>query len=187
LRLLILASRPRPAFLREPFKNTEFRSLCQPLASVFLSRPPSTMLAGLPPDTEPIVDPRGARYSLARRKISKNDQQLRPEPIGARKAFTFRVMQWLVLCGIPYRGCEGVAAASANPANQLPFSLCRQAKRPPGRSTAHLQLFESNTACSRLQPLAGPISKIIPEQLSFSKVVPGDRSQAIPEPRIATC
>ena len=64
-------------------------------------------------------------------------------------------MQWLVLCGIPYRdqGCD-ISAASADPTNQLPTSLTGQApKRPPGGSTAHnSNFFESTTGYPRLQP-----------------------------------
>ena len=42
-------------------------------------------------------------------------------------------MQWLVLCGIPYRGSDCAAnAASTDPTNQLPTSLVGQATRPPG-------------------------------------------------------
>jgi len=42
-------------------------------------------------------------------------------------------------------------ASSSNPTNRLPTSLKGQATRPPGGSTAHLQLFKSNTGYSRMQ------------------------------------
>ncbi len=67
----------------------------------------------------------------------------------ARRELNSRVMQWLVLCGIPYRGSG--ALASPDPANQLPFSHLGQATRPPGSSTAHLQLSKSSTCHSCLQ------------------------------------
>ena len=40
---------------------------------------------------------------------------------------------------------------SSNPTNWLPTSLLGQATRPPGGSTAHLQLFKSNTGYSSMQ------------------------------------
>ncbi len=62
-------------------------------------------------------------------------------------------MQWLVLCGIPYRdqGCD-TSAASTDPTNQLPTSLTGQAQKATGRlHCSQLQLFESTTGHSPLQ------------------------------------
>lgn len=71
----------------------------------------------------------------------------------ARRELNSRVMQWLVLCGIPYRGSG--ALASPDPANQLPTSLFGQATRPLGGSTAHLQLSKSSTCYLCLQAAHG--------------------------------
>lgn len=71
----------------------------------------------------------------------------------AHRELNSRVMQWLVLCGIPYRGSG--ALASPDPANQLPTSLLGQATRPPGGSTAHLQLSKSSTCYLCLQAVHG--------------------------------
>ena len=84
---------------------------------------------------------RSAKYQRATSKT-------RPSLWGSRE-LNSRVLQWLVLCGIPYRGSG--ALASPDPTNQLPTSLIGQAKRPPGGSTAHLQLPKSSTRHSRLQ------------------------------------
>ena len=51
----------------------------------------------------------------------------------------------LFSAGFP-TGVQGVLfATSTDPTNQLPTSLLGQATRPPGGSTAHLQLFKSST------------------------------------------
>lgn len=71
----------------------------------------------------------------------------------ARRELNSRVMQWLVLCGIPYRGSG--ALASPDPANQPPSSHLGQATRPPGGSTAHLQLPKSSTRYPCLQAAHG--------------------------------
>src|SRR5438876_7654612 len=78
---------------------------------------------------------------VALRKISNNFQQNMLEPIGLAEGYSLRVMQWLVLCGIPYSGSG--AKASPDRTNQLPTSLIGQATWPPGGSTAHLQLSKS--------------------------------------------
>jgi hypothetical protein len=62
-------------------------------------------------------------------------------------------MQWIVLCGIPYRGSG--ALASPDPANTITlashFPQSGQALWVPGGFTAHLQLFKSITCFSHLQ------------------------------------
>ena len=45
--------------------------------------------------------------SLAPRTISKSNQRSAPEPIRLTGVFSW-VLQWLVLCGIPYRGFRGI-------------------------------------------------------------------------------
>ena len=66
---------------------------------------------------------------------------------------TLRVLQWDVLCGIPYRG-RG-ALASPHPTNRLLSSLSGQLPNLTWAafrsSTAHKQLFESITARSQMQ------------------------------------
>jgi hypothetical protein len=59
-------------------------------------------------------EPRSLR-SVAQRKISKSDQQNMPEPLGLAGGINSWVLQWLVLCGIPYRGSG--ALASPDPTN----------------------------------------------------------------------
>jgi hypothetical protein len=86
---------------------------------------------------------KSCRESFALRKISNSFQQNMLEPIGLAEGYSLWVMQWLVLCGIPYSGSG--ALASPVRTNQLPTSLIGQATRPPGGSTAHLQLSKTNT------------------------------------------
>ena len=84
-------------------------------------------------------------------KYQRATSKMRPSRLGSRE-LNSRVLQWLVLCGIPYRG-SGMRhlRISPDPANQLPTSLIGQATRPPGGSTAHLQLPKSSTHGSSLQ------------------------------------
>jgi len=84
-------------------------------------------------------------------KYQRATSKKHPSRLGSRE-LNSRVLQWLVLCGIPYRG-SGMRRLriSPDPTNQLPTSLIGQAKRPPGGSTAHLQLPKSSTRHSQLQ------------------------------------
>jgi hypothetical protein len=84
-------------------------------------------------------------------KYQRATSNMRPSRLGSRE-MNSRVLQWLVLCGIPYRG-SGMRhlRISPDPANQLPTSLIGQATRPPGGSTAHLQLPKISTVGSLLQ------------------------------------
>jgi hypothetical protein len=77
--------------------------------------------------------------SIAQRKISMSDQQKPPEPLGLTGDELLGHAMVLFSLGIPYRGSG--ALASPDPTNQLPTSLLGQATRPPGGSTAPLQLF----------------------------------------------
>jgi hypothetical protein len=55
----------------------------------------------------------------APRKISKNGQRNAPEPIRLTGVSSW-VLQWLVLCGSPYRGFRGICLTRPNePASQL--------------------------------------------------------------------
>jgi hypothetical protein len=90
---------------------------------------------------------------IALRKISKIDQQNSLEPLRL-VGDKLPVMQWLVLCRIPNRGSR--AYASHEPTNQLPTSLIGQAIRPPGGSTALLQLSKSTRSTLLLQLDARP-------------------------------
>jgi len=63
-------------------------------------------------------------------------------------------MQWIVLCGIPYRGSG--ALASPDPTNvfhylSFPLPTLRAGPKATGRLYCLLQLFESNTDHSHLQ------------------------------------
>ena len=63
-------------------------------------------------------------------------------------------MQWIVLCGIPYRGSG--ALASPDPTNSFhylsfPLPTLRAGPKATGRLYCLLQLFESNTVHSHLQ------------------------------------
>src|SRR5208337_57819 len=66
--------------------------------------------------------------------------------------------------GIPYRGSG--ALASPDPTNQLPNSHLGQATRPPGGSTAPLQLSKSSTRHPRLQamPVQSGIISVQPDE-----------------------
>jgi len=96
--------------------------------------------------------PRGSMPHDSRAQNIKERPALNARAHAARRSLHSWVVQWLVLCGIPNRGTG--ALASPDPANQLPFSLFGQAIRPPGGSTAHLQLSKSSISHSMLQTLA---------------------------------
>jgi hypothetical protein len=140
--------------LRELFKTIELKHLCQPFSYLAEAVPTPCWRAFLTAKirlsrraARPFVSSRSAKYQRA---TSTNARAT-----SARERIAFRVMQWLVLCGIPtgVQGC--VNAASTDPTNQLPTSHLGQATWPPGSSTAHLQLFESSTGFSPLQPATG--------------------------------
>jgi hypothetical protein len=81
-------------------------------------------------------------------KYQRATSKIRPSRWGSRE-INSRVMQWLVLCGIPNRGSG--ATASSNPTNWLSTSLIGQAIRPPESSTAQLQLSKSIRSSLLLQ------------------------------------
>jgi hypothetical protein len=62
------------------------------------------------------------------------------------------------------QGSRGIQPTSPDPTNQLPTSHSGQAQRPPGGSTAHLQLFKNSTRHPCLQ-LATPFVPAVPLQL----------------------
>jgi hypothetical protein len=77
------------------------------------------MLAEVPPWIYQVTRSKSeALKKGAKRKISKNDQRKAPEPPGLAGDNSW-VMQWIVLCGIPYR--DSGATASPDPANQLHY------------------------------------------------------------------
>jgi hypothetical protein len=125
-----------PAFLRELFESIEL-SLSRQVQTVFTSTVPF----------------RG----IALRKISKIDQHIWLAPLGRAEGHTFWVLQWLVLCGIPYRDqdCASRCLLTLRTSFPLPSSGRPFDIRPPGGSTAllvtQLQLFESTTTLSHLQ------------------------------------
>jgi len=62
------------------------------------------------------------------------------------------VMQWgLFSAGFPTGVGDAATASSSNPTNWLPTSHLGQATRPPGGSTAHLQLLKNSTRLLVLQ------------------------------------
>ena len=143
-----------PAFLREPSKDIGPSTLCQAQSFPSPGAAPTrcwrlfpacgfkTWLTGRIP----------FRTSRAAQNIKHQPAINRLSRWGSQEPSSW-VVQWLVLCGIPYRGSG--ALASPDPTNQhhnlLPTSLLGQAIRPPGGFSSHLQLSKSSTGHSCLQ------------------------------------
>jgi hypothetical protein len=106
-----------------------------------LRKPPTHCQDGCSPLKNPAHRPAVAVHSHRAAQNIKERPAQRPEPIGRAKGIAFRVMQWLVLCGIPYRGPGARDATSTDPTNQLPTSHLGQAQWPPGGSTARFATF----------------------------------------------
>lgn len=87
------------AFLRELFEFIELSTSCQAESLLILMIPCT---------------------GVAQRKILKERPANRPSRKGSQEINSW-VMQWLVLCGIPYRG-SGALPPQPDPANQLPTS-----------------------------------------------------------------
>jgi hypothetical protein len=153
LRSPILCVLPHPpAFLREPSKAIGLSTSCQ-AQSILAPRPLNHDVGGLflSGGFRPAGKKKSRSEASHSAKYQRATSKKRPSRLGSRE-LNSRVLQWLVLCGIPYRG-SGMRRLriSPDPTNQLPTSLIGQAKRPPGGSTAHLQLPKSSTRHSQLQ------------------------------------
>jgi hypothetical protein len=96
-----------------------------------------------------------SRKSLLRKNL-KDQPAFRPSQYWLAR-ITPRVLQWDVLCGIPYRG-RG-AFASPYPTNRLLFSLSGRLSSHFRSSTALKQLSESITAYSHLQACVRILSR----------------------------
>jgi hypothetical protein len=101
----------------------------------------------------PLQLPReSTRSKIAQRKISKSDQH-KARATRACERFAFRVMQWLVLCGIPYRG-SGVRFPPPQLTQRTGFPRPSFGAGPNGHREAPLlnqQLFKNSTSYSLLQ------------------------------------
>lgn len=77
------------------------------------------------------------------------------------------VMQWLVLCGVPYRG-PGVILTSPDPSNQLPTSHYGAGPSATGRLHrliySLLRIAQATLACNLRLPLA------LPPRCSFLRI-----------------
>ena len=90
--------------LREPYKGIELRIPCQAGSASPQGRS-NDNVGGYSPAAK--AGPQASSFkSDAQRKISKIDQRNRPSLWGSRE-LNSRVLQWFVLCGIPYRGSGG--------------------------------------------------------------------------------
>jgi hypothetical protein len=70
---------------------------------------------------------------------------------GSRRIF-LRVMQWLVLCGIPYRGPGALSRPHLTLRTSFPNPNLGRAQRPPESSIASMQLSKNSTGHLCLQP-----------------------------------
>jgi len=70
----------------------------------------------------------GSHCAKIKERPAKNARAAR-----ARREITLWVMQWLVLCGIPYRGSTVQQCITSDPTNQLPTSLTRAGHTATGR------------------------------------------------------
>src|ERR1700733_1643838 len=111
-----------PAFWRELFEVIELPAPCQDESGATL----------------PI--PSGHR---AAQNIKEQPAQRACATKARERSFTFRVMQWLVLCGIPYRGPGGASNAASTLTLRTGFPLPSSGgpNRPPGGSTALTATF----------------------------------------------
>ena len=132
-----------PAFLREPSKHIELRYSGQAVF-VFLNLIPTAIST---------VNEACFAEGSRRAKYQRSTSAQSAEPLGLT-GDNSRVMQWIVLCGIPYRGSG--ASASPDPKNlfhhhRFPLPSNGAGLKATGRLTAHLQLFKSTTSYSQLQ------------------------------------
>ena len=94
------------------------------------------------------------RISIFRAAQTFKQRPASLEPLTARGGFPPGLA---MACSLrdSLQGSRGVKSTSPDPTNQLPTSHSGQAQRPPGGSTAHLQLFKSSTSHPWVQPAAG--------------------------------
>ncbi len=171
-----------PAILREPSKHIGVAGLCQPSFPPAEAAPKPGLgsktglgarVGGILPAGKSAAEraPETPVIRRRARKISKSGQHCLPEPIrlagvftpGRNGSFNSRVLQWLVLCGIPNRGsgvrsdrlttgsCRPHLTQRTSSITLLPTSLNGQATRPLGGSTAHLQPFNSSIGYPAMQ------------------------------------
>jgi hypothetical protein len=84
-------------------------------------------------------------------KFQRSDSAKSARVARTRREKFSRVLQWLVLCGIPYRGHGVRRSAFTQPYEPASSFHNGQAQRPPGSSTAHFQLSKSSTGHSGMQ------------------------------------
>ncbi|PWT73418.1 MAG: hypothetical protein C5B46_05390 [Proteobacteria bacterium] len=93
-----------PAFLRELSKPIELFALCQTLFFVSFRGRPDSLPAVIPRRNEPNrMTSKSLRISIFRAAQIFQTATSNAQATKARGRSS-RVMQWLVLCGIPYRG-----------------------------------------------------------------------------------
>lgn len=102
------------------------------------------------------IDMAAGNYQPQKVALRKNFKQqpaiIRFAHFARTRGLASWVMQWFLFsAGFPTGAGSGYRFSS-NPTNWLPTSLLGQATRPPGGSTAHLQLFKSSTSYVLVQP-----------------------------------
>ena len=121
---------------------------------VILPRAPNHMVAAVSPTamsrTGLTCNP--FRISIFRAAQTFKQRPASLEPLTARGGFPPGLA---MACSLrdSLQGSRGVKSTSPDPTNQLPTSHSGQAQRPPGGSTAHLQLFKIinfDVACQTL-------------------------------------
>jgi hypothetical protein len=101
-----------PSFLREPSKHIEHPSQCQ---AQDLSSPEAAPTRSRRSSSLANLDRPNRNPSPVQKRRAAQISNINPtEPLGLTGVFSW-VMQWLVLCGIPYRGSG--ALASPDPTN----------------------------------------------------------------------
>jgi len=116
---------------------------------------------------------------VAQRKISNICQQSMPEPIRLARIAP-RVLQWVVLCGIPYRGKARTLSSALRTNSPLPRKAGHSGHRrvplllptychsPLASHQAHSQLFKINTAFNALQISISNFSALLTRSTSYS-------------------
>jgi hypothetical protein len=167
LELVRLPSRysASPAFLSEPSNPIELLALCQTLFIVFFRpvRGRSNMLpTAAPRSTDPNSDDPQAVLNQNRSRSAQIFQTATSTARAARgsRRNLPRVMQWLVLCGITYRGPGVFTSPHLTLRTSFPIPKSGRAHRPPGSSIASIyslariaQAIHTCNPCSQL-PLA---------------------------------